>query len=225
MGWAVHAPGRSSIYLKWFFWLFLQPGFWKRCLKIIFSNSCCKGTDEEASLASVEPVEEGVVGKANQFKTFNPSSVRPSLVFVCCSHNCSFTGSCSSNEVSHNFFIWAVVQLERGSVSVRFWLVLNCWGQTLKREHRWCYFLFQGATESIPWCCGEWKDWRVFMQFRDGWLLWWDLCLHLKNLFVLAILWTLCCPSLIKCNPPVGGVFTSYPSNVWWCRQWIQEGY
>ncbi len=77
-------------------------------------------------MASVEPVKEGVVGEANQFKIFNQLYMRPSLVFVCCSCNCYLRAVAAAMRLATILFYWAVVQpgsdgeAERGSVSIRF---------------------------------------------------------------------------------------------------------
>ena len=50
--------------------------------------------------ASPEAVKEHIVGDSNRSAPLNPSSPRPSLILVCLSRNCSFTGSLRSSEVS-----------------------------------------------------------------------------------------------------------------------------
>ncbi len=128
-------------------------------------------------------------------------------------------------------FFWAVVQpesdgkAERGSVSVRF-LVSSESLRSKSRERALArLFSFPGNHWEYPWWSGKWKDWHVFTQFWDGWLPWLDLHLLSKNLFVLAILQMLCCLSLIRRNPPVGGILMSYLSKVRLWRRWIQESY
>ena len=41
------------------------------------------------------------MGESNGVEVLVEPSPRPSLVLVCASRNCSFTGSLSSNEVNH----------------------------------------------------------------------------------------------------------------------------
>ena len=175
-----------------------SQGFESIAWKFSFSDGCCKGVNEEVLLASVESVEERVMGEADWVKVFDPLSVGSSLVFMCCSCNCSFMGTCSSNEASQDSG-----EAERDSVSVRFWLVLSCWGQNPERERQRHYFSFLGTTVGIPWYCGGWKGWCVSLQFWGIWLLWLGLLLLLKKMSTSAILWMWCCPSSIKHNPQV----------------------
>ncbi len=55
-------------------------------------------------LGSCEGVEEDVVANSDGLKVSGEMVPRPSVVLVCASRNCSFTGSFCSNEVSHKLF-------------------------------------------------------------------------------------------------------------------------
>ena len=57
------------------------------------------------SLRSCEGIEEEVVADSNGFKILGEAVPQPSLVLVCASRNCSFTGSFSSNKVNHELIL------------------------------------------------------------------------------------------------------------------------
>ena len=60
-----------------------------------------KGSNDFVPLGSGEGLEVHVVAESNGGEVHGESLPRPSLVLVCASRNCSFTGSFCSNEVSH----------------------------------------------------------------------------------------------------------------------------
>jgi hypothetical protein len=62
-----------------------------------------KSSDDLALLRSYEGVEEDVEANANGFEI--PGETQPSVVLVCASRNCSFTGSFCSNNVSHKLIL------------------------------------------------------------------------------------------------------------------------
>ncbi len=64
-----------------------------------------KGSDELVPLGSGEGLEVHVVAESDGGEVHGELSPRPSLVLVCVSRNCSFTGSFLSNEVSHELIL------------------------------------------------------------------------------------------------------------------------
>jgi hypothetical protein len=52
-------------------------------------------------MGSCEGVKEDIVAESDGLEVLGETSPRPSLVLVCASRNCSFTGSFCSNDVSH----------------------------------------------------------------------------------------------------------------------------
>jgi hypothetical protein len=64
-----------------------------------------KGSNDLISLGSGEGVEEDVVADSNGLKIPRETVPRLSMVLMCASHNCSFTGSFCSNEVSHKLIL------------------------------------------------------------------------------------------------------------------------
>jgi len=66
-----------------------------------FPHSHGKASDDLVSLGTGERVEESVVGEADGVEVEAEAFPRPRSVVVCASRNCSFTGSFSSDEVSH----------------------------------------------------------------------------------------------------------------------------
>ncbi len=69
--------------------------------KLPLPESHGKGSDDLVSLGSGEGVEEDVVANSYGLKVSGEMVPRQSVVLVCASRNCSFTGSFCSNEVSH----------------------------------------------------------------------------------------------------------------------------
>jgi hypothetical protein len=69
------------------------------------SESHGKGSNDLVSLGSGEGVEEDVVAGSNGLKIPGETVPRLSVVLVCASRNCSFTGSFCSNKVSHELIL------------------------------------------------------------------------------------------------------------------------
>jgi hypothetical protein len=69
--------------------------------KLPLPESHGKGSNDLVLLESCEGVEEDVVANSNGLKVSVETVPRPSVVLVCASRNCSFTGSFCSNGVSH----------------------------------------------------------------------------------------------------------------------------
>ncbi len=72
---------------------------WSQKLPLLESHG--KSSDDLVSLGSGEGVEKDIVANSDGLKVSGETVPRPSVVLVCASHNCSFTGSFCSNEVSH----------------------------------------------------------------------------------------------------------------------------
>jgi hypothetical protein len=69
--------------------------------KLSLPESHGKGANDLVSLGSCEGVKEDVVADTDRSEVLGKTVTQPSVVVVCASCNCSFTGSFSSNEVSH----------------------------------------------------------------------------------------------------------------------------
>ncbi len=76
---------------------------WSQKLSLPESNG--KSSNDLVSLRSCEGVEKDVVANANGFKIPGETVPQLSVVLVCASCNCSFTGSFCSNEVSHKLIL------------------------------------------------------------------------------------------------------------------------
>ncbi len=64
-----------------------------------------KSSDDIVSLRSRKGVKEDVVANTNGFEIPGEMVPLPSVVLVCASRNCSFTGSFCSNKVSHKLIL------------------------------------------------------------------------------------------------------------------------
>ncbi len=73
--------------------------------KMSLPESHGKGFNDLVLLGSGEGVKEDVVADSNGLEIPGEMVPRPSVVLVCASRNCSFTGSFCSNEVSHKLIL------------------------------------------------------------------------------------------------------------------------
>jgi hypothetical protein len=76
--------------------------------KLSLPESHGKGSNDLVSLGSCEGVEEDVVTNSNGLEVSGEKVPRLSMVLVCASHNCSFTGSFCSNKVSHELILLGI---------------------------------------------------------------------------------------------------------------------
>ncbi len=75
------------------------------CLKFSLPESHGKRANDLVSSGSCEGVEEDFVANANGSKVLGELLPQQSMVLMCVSCNCSFTGSFCSNEVSHKLIL------------------------------------------------------------------------------------------------------------------------
>jgi hypothetical protein len=76
---------------------------WSQKLPLLESHG--KDSDDLVSLGSGEGVKEDVVANSDGLEVSGETVPQPSMVLVCASHNCSFTGSFCSNKVSHKLIL------------------------------------------------------------------------------------------------------------------------
>ncbi len=76
---------------------------WSQKLSLPESHGKC--SNDLVSLRSHEAIEEDVMADANGFEIPGETVPQLSVVLVCASRNCSFTGSFCSNEVSHKLIL------------------------------------------------------------------------------------------------------------------------
>ena len=97
----------------WYFGLCPQPGYHKHLLKSPLAESHHGKGPHEAFLSSLrELVEEMSLLEPSGVAPLGPAAPRPSLVLVCLSCNCIFTGSLCSKEVSQE-----TILLGNGAIS------------------------------------------------------------------------------------------------------------
>jgi hypothetical protein len=115
-----------------------------------------RSTKDLVLLGSCEGVKEEVVANTNGSKVLDESLSRPVVVFVCASHNCSFTGSFCSNEVCHDLILLGRVLFEnaveaaRGKLYGGFVFVCCHFNQSHAKEHWLRCVVVPGTTGSIP---------------------------------------------------------------------------